>query len=269
MVALSKNSLIAEGRTAEVYAWEDGQVLKLFRSWCSPRSVEQEIACSRAVSEMPLPIPKFLGVLDVDGRKGIIYERVDGHSMLHAMVSKLWTVRRYARLLAELHNEIHTHVAPDLMSSREALGHDVRGSESLPSDLKAAILGRLEALPDGESLCHFDLHPDQVLLTADGPAIIDWMTARKGHPLGDVARTAVILKFGRTPNESRLRKAGFAIPRALFYRTYLSRYLQLNPGFTYEDIKRWMIPVAAGRLRENIDGEREPLLSLIRSYLSL
>jgi len=30
---MDKGELIAEGRTAEVYAWREGQVLKLYRSW--------------------------------------------------------------------------------------------------------------------------------------------------------------------------------------------------------------------------------------------
>lgn len=265
---LSKDDLIAEGRTAEVYAWQDGRVLKLFHSWCTPNWIDQEIANSRAVSAMSLSTPKFLGVFDIDGRRGIVYERVDGYSLLHLMRSNPWSLRRYARLLAELHTEIHSHTAPDLVSLREMLEHDVQQCDPLPPDLKAAILRRLGDLPEGEALCHFDFHPDQVLITADGPTIIDWMTARQGHPLGDVARTAVILKVGQPPNASWIQRTILSLSRRLLYRTYLSRYLQLNPGFTYKDIQRWMIPVAAGRLREDIPGEKPVLLDLIRSYHS-
>ena len=33
---------IALGRTAEIYAWEEGQVLKLFQDWFSADLVENE-----------------------------------------------------------------------------------------------------------------------------------------------------------------------------------------------------------------------------------
>ena len=34
---------IAEGRTAEVFPWETGLVLKLYRDWCPPDWVEREL----------------------------------------------------------------------------------------------------------------------------------------------------------------------------------------------------------------------------------
>jgi len=34
MSTLTSRPLIAQGRTAEVYAWQDNQVLKLFYAWC-------------------------------------------------------------------------------------------------------------------------------------------------------------------------------------------------------------------------------------------
>jgi Ser/Thr protein kinase RdoA (MazF antagonist) len=36
------------------------------------------------------------------------------------------------------------------------------------------ILALIERLPPGEGVCHADLHPGNVIITADGPRIIDW-----------------------------------------------------------------------------------------------
>jgi len=55
--------------------------------------------------------------------------------------------------------------------------------------------------------------------------------------------------------------------RGLFYRTYIARYLELHPAVTQEEVRAWMIPVAADRLNEHIAGEEESLLHMIRSYL--
>lgn len=42
-------------------------------------------------------------------------------------------------------------------------------------------------------ILHMDLHPDNVMLTAHGPVVIDWRNATEGPADLDVALTAVIL----------------------------------------------------------------------------
>jgi Ser/Thr protein kinase RdoA (MazF antagonist) len=38
---------------------------------------------------------------------------------------------------------------------------------------RSQALERLNQLPDGDALCHGDYHPDNVLMTRNGPIIID------------------------------------------------------------------------------------------------
>lgn len=58
---------------------------------------------------------------------------------------------------------------------------------------------RLHALParlsrePGDRILHLDLHPDNVVLTAHGPVLIDWRNAGEGPPDLDVALTALII----------------------------------------------------------------------------
>jgi aminoglycoside phosphotransferase (APT) family kinase protein len=267
MTTRSPGPLIARGRTAEVYAWRDGQILKLFYTWCPPHWAQHEIKIGRAMAGMVVPAPKLVDTLEIDGRQGIIYERVDGPTMLRVANTKPWLVVRLARQLAELHARIHQQRGDGLPPLRASLRDTIRGVEALPPDLKAGVLALLDRLPDDDALCHFDFHPDQVILTARGPVIIDWMTAFQGHPLADVARTAVILMVGQAPQAGRATRTLINLWRGLFGRTYLSRYLRLHPGVTREDVRTWMIPVAAGRLKEQIPGEKEPLLRFIQSNL--
>jgi aminoglycoside phosphotransferase (APT) family kinase protein len=261
--------LIAKGRTAEVYAWNDDQVLKLFYAWCPTRWVQEEVETSRAVSATTLPTPRFIDSLEIGERQGIIFERVEGPSMLQLLKTKPWLVLRLARQLAELHSQIHEQDGLGLPPLRSSLQTTIQQVEHLPRSLKARVLQLLETLPDGNALCHLDFHPDQVLMTAGGPVIIDWMTALQGHPLADVARTSVILAVGRAPYAGWAMRAVIHLWRGLFYRTYVTRYLELNPGVTQDEIRTWMIPIAAGRLKEQIPGERGLLHGLIRSYLSM
>jgi len=259
--------LIAEGRTAEVYALGEDRVIKLFFEWCPSHWVQQEIEIASVISLMSIPTPKIINHLEIEGRQGIIYERVNGSSMLKLSITKPWLLFQFARQLAELHTEVHKNKVTDLPAQRVSLVGVIQQLECLPPDLNSSVLKLLDGLPDGNTLCHFDFHPDQVLITDNGPVVIDWMTAQQGHPLSDVARTCVILKFGQVPNGSWVMRMIVNIWREFFYRTYINRYLELHPGVSMGEIANWMIPIAAGRLNEEIPGEREPILRFLHSYL--
>ncbi len=47
MSSENKGKLIARGRTAEVYAWQDHQVLKLFYDWCPAPWIKHEVDIGR------------------------------------------------------------------------------------------------------------------------------------------------------------------------------------------------------------------------------
>lgn len=259
--------LIAEGRTAEVFAVNAERILKLFYNWCPHQWIEKEAAVAKIISSFSLPSPKFICTYDYKERQGIIYERVNGPTMLKLVNQKPWLVISFARLFAELHTEIHKQEVNSLPSQRESLMRVIEQIDDLPCDLKSRVLDLLHTLPDGNTLCHFDFHPDQVILTDDGPVAIDWMTAQQGNSLSDVARTCIILKFGQSPYAGWVMRILINLWRGLFYQVYLSRYLSLHPGVTKKAIFDWMVPVAAGRLNENIPGERKLLLQFIRSHL--
>ena len=188
--------LIAEGRTAEVFAVNEGRILKLFHNWCPPQWIEKEAAIAEIISSYSLPSPKFICTYAYKERQGIIYERVNGPTMLNLVNHKPWLAIRFARMFAELQTEIQKQEVNGLPSQRESLMSVIEQVDGLPQDLKLRVLDLLHTLPDGNTLCHFDFHPDQVILTNDGPVVIDWMTARRGNSLSDVARTMHHSKVG-------------------------------------------------------------------------
>lgn len=107
MKRVSQEHLIARGRTAEVYDFPGDHVLKLFYGWCPPSWVEREIEAARIVSALNLATPKFVEALEIDGRQGIVYEKVEGRAMLSVLRSKPWQVWKLAREFAELHSAVH------------------------------------------------------------------------------------------------------------------------------------------------------------------
>src|SRR5215472_4375279 len=77
-VTLTLGRRIGEGRTAEIYAWGETEVLKLYRPGWPTSSVEQEAHISHLVAETRLPVPAFGGI---DERPGIVFERIVGKSL--------------------------------------------------------------------------------------------------------------------------------------------------------------------------------------------
>lgn len=265
---------IGLGRTAEIYAWGSGRVLKLFLDWCPASWVDYEAQVARAVHATGMPSPAVLDVVEVDGRRGIVYERVDGVSMLSEFRSKLWRLAGLGRLLAELHAQMHGRSQarmpaerPGLPSLRERLERKIGEAKPLPETLKEGALRALARLPEGDSLCHGDFHPENVLMTARGPVVIDWTDATIGNPLADVARTSLLLQSSTLPPEmpASTRLLLKAI-RSRFHSIYLKRYLQLRPASRAE-LAAWRLPVAAARLSEGIKEEEGRLLAIIEAGL--
>lgn len=264
MSTLQLDSPIARGRTAEVYAWETGQVIKLFYDWVPPAWLDHEIAIGRVIATKDLPTPKFLGVETIQDRTGILYERVPGESMLALLAKRPWSIPRLARQLAEVQTAIHRQSGSGLDQVRGRLRRTIERVENLPADLRDAALQALNLLPEGETLLHMDLHPDQVMISPTGPVVIDWSNAMQGDPLADVARTTLMLTIGEPLDASPAMLLLARFGRGLLFNTYIRRYFQLNPGARMDQVNAWLVPVAASRLPENLPGEPEKLKRLIR-----
>ncbi len=259
-------SLIGQGRIAEIYAWDHDRVLKLFREWCPPDWVDHEARIARAVHATGVRAPAVGGIVELDGRRGIVYERVYGPSMMQQLATKPWMFLQAAPLLAELHVAMHACLAPELPSLRQRLADKIRAAAPLSAGLKEAALNALDRLPDDNVLCHGDFHPDNVLMSQQGPVIIDWPDATRGHPLADVARSRLLMQVGGLPPGTGRRWLIQSL-RAMFRTLYLRRYFELRPA-SREQLAAWQLPVAAARLSEDIPEEREQVLELVKTSLS-
>ncbi len=251
---------------AEIYPWEGDRVLKLFRGdW--PGAARHEFNIARAVYEQGVPTPEPIEIIQVDGKPGIVYTRVQGSSLLGAMSDHPLYLLRYARQMAELHLKIHACRAPELTAARPELKRAIQQQELLPADLKTPLLELLETLPDGDSLLHGDFHPDNLMVGAQGMAIIDWPNAARGCPIADVARTTVILRFGRPPYAFSWQMRILVTFVLLFRLTYTRAYFAASPH-SPQELSAWELVLAAHRLGDRIPGENEKLLRLIRRGLA-
>jgi aminoglycoside phosphotransferase (APT) family kinase protein len=153
----------------------------------------REAGVMRHVAAHGYPVPEVLEVRE----DALVLELIDGPTMLQDLFRRPSGFRRHAALLAGLHQRLHEIEAAD---------------------------------GDGRQL-HMDLHPENVILSAEGPVVVDWTNACSGEPALDVAMTWVI---AATSGGVRGR---------LFVRAFL-------PHFDADEIRR-ALPVAADlRLRD-------------------
>jgi Ser/Thr protein kinase RdoA (MazF antagonist) len=256
---------IALGRTSEIYAWKDGYILKLYYDWCPPHWLEHEAHVARVIVAAGIPTPAVDEIVEIKGRRGIVYERVQGVSMLQDLNAHPWMVFRHARALANLQAQYQQLSVPELRGYRSSLGDSIRRAPHLLDAERAKMLELLGTLPDGDSLCHGDFHPGNVIISPHGPIVIDWMTAVSGSPWADVARTSLLLTVG--PKAAGKQLSPFVrLFISLYHDTYLKHYQALRPDHQKE-LQRWLLVMAAARLDERIEPECETLIQMIRNGL--
>lgn len=251
---------IARGRTADIYAWETGYVLKLFRGGFDLEDIKYEAHLAQIVHASGLPVPRVGDIVHLNERYGLIYARVHGPSMLEALQQRPWQFFYYARRLAMCHAQLHAQVAEEikLPPQRQRLETKIRHALALPPPLQATILSALSTLPGGNRICHGDFHPGNILLTKQGDVIIDWIDATLGNPLADVARSTLLL-LGAGVGDHQASNFHKVFIR-LFQTIYLHHYFSRCPGGRSE-YQRWLPIVAAARLSEDIPEQESWLVA--------
>jgi len=261
MMEITLTKPIAEGRTAEIYEWQDNTVLKLYHAWCPSSWVEYESKVAHAVVAAGIPTPDAGEIVEVNGRRGIIFERVSGISMLQDMNNHPWKLFQYARTLAALQFKINQLSLLGFMPYKDELAYAIRKVPQLDNHTRKKVLDMLSSLPDGDRVCHGDFHPGNIMLTDKGAVVIDWITVRTGNPIADFTRTSMILTVGPKGAGNQISPIMMGFIKA-FHKIYARHYLHLMPDKNNERHK-WLTVIAAARLAEQIEPERSDLIAIV------
>lgn len=210
---------LGSGRTADVYALGNQLVLRRYRDG---GDVAAEAAVMRHAAAYGYPVPQ---VHHADG-PDLVLDRLDGPTMSQAAIEGALSPREVGRQLADLHRRLHEIPAPS-------------GAPGLV-------------------VVHGDLHPENVILGAGRPTVIDWRNAGEGSAAVDVATSAIILaEVVLTPEYAALKS---------MVREALGQFVAAadpSPGLEEALAHRAADPAAAGY---------EPwflpaVADLVRSYL--
>ena len=234
--------LLAEGRNAEVFAYGEGRVLKLDRpDWTGLSPFEGEMLV--LLADAGLPVARSHGAVTVEGRSGVVLERIDGMPLSKVLVAAdAAAVEALAARFVELQWLLNTTTVAGLPPLVPRLRVELESTMGDAGE-RAGLLARLDALDDGTlGVLHYDFHPDNVLVTPDDRwVVIDWLTVAAGPAPADLART-LVLRGQRTTD-----------PMASFMRKVRGLGAERR-GLDDEALDDWVRIAAAGRLGEGFEG---------------
>ena len=139
--------------------------------------------------------PEVFDEVTVDGRFGIVLQRLDGPTLQQLLLTSAMTPEQVGAILASLYISVHKR-RRRRMSPCSAVGsisHRRPPATYCRSTSPPASLTLIDRLPPEDGLCHSDLHPGNVIMTADGPKIIDWACALRASGVFDIARVHISL----------------------------------------------------------------------------
>jgi len=254
---------IAQGREAEVYAWDDAAaVVKLYRPGYGGFAAE---AAALARLEGTDVAPRLIGTVHIDGRRGLVLQRLDGVDMLALLQRQPWRLMGLARMLAQAALGIHRLQAPSQLPDLLDVLAGRIDAAGLEPHLRDFTLKILDGLPSGDRLCHGDFHPGNAVVIADRASIIDWANATRGAPQADVARTLLLLKQADPlPGTPLMSRTLMAAGRSAFAGVFARTYRRSTPE-PLRHLDAWTVVHAAARLAEGITAETARLVGILET----
>ena len=228
-VDLASLEKLGEGYEAEIFAWEEGLALRLFRE-DRDRSVEPERIGIPAALAGGIAAPRTGEAVSLAGREGTVMERIDGENLLDLVGRKPWLMPREAWVTGRIHARLNVLPAPDGLATVHERAREWIGNVEVPPHLAAIAEETLVGLGGGDRLCHSDFHPGNLLLEPGGRrVVIDWGFCAAGPPEADVARSVALLQLGEPldPRPAMVFITRFFRPVAT--GLYLRAYRTLRP----------------------------------------
>lgn len=227
--------------------YRDGdKAIKVFDANFSKSDILNEALNQARVEEAGIRVPKVLEVSVIDGKWAIVSEYIPGKTLAQLMEENPQNKDAYLEQFVELQMEVHTHRAPLLNKLHDKMKRKI-DETGLDATTRYELHTRLDSTPHHNKVCHGDFNPSNIIMSENGPYILDWSHATQGNASADVARTYLLFWLNGDIDGAK---------------KYLNLFCKKSDT-ARQYVERWLPIVAASQSVKGKPQEREFLLSWV------
>ena len=233
-------------RNSKTVFKDGGRVIKTFGKSYSKSDVLSEALNLAIAEEAQINFQKLSEVIRTDGRWALVLDYIGGETLDRMIFKNPDKADYYLEKFVEFQLSL-MNVTARFEKISDKARRKIKEC-SLDENLKNGLLMRLDELSDGESVCHGDYSPDNVIFGDDGKLYaIDWAHAAVGSPCTDAASTYLGFVLSGEKNTGK---------------QYIKLFCAMS-GEKTEEIKKYLPIAALLKLHVSNECQRQVLLKYI------
>lgn len=243
---MNLEKIIAIRNAKTIYKDKDNCV-KVFNSDYSKADILNEALNHARVEELPINVPKIKEVTTIEGKWAIVSEYIKGKTLAQLIEENESKKDEYLNRFVEIQINVQNNKCPLLTKLKDKMNRKITLAD-ISATVKYDLHTRLESTSKGNSLCHGDFNPSNIIIDENDKAyIIDWSHATQGNPAADVARTYLLFWLNGEIETAK---------------KYLDLYCEKTKT-AKKEIQHFIPIVAASQSVKGNEKEREFLLSWV------
>ncbi|MBI0583258.1 MAG: phosphotransferase, partial [Methanomassiliicoccus sp.] len=172
--------LMSSRLTSDIIVCDELLMIKLYSRGMPRDAVEEEMRLTNLALYNGIRVPIVRELVRDGERWGYSYDKVHGPTFMDLIMEKDSDLDSLATTFAHLHRDINGCREPRLPPLKARLRAMIEGGTA-SEELKEEALTSLDALPDGDRVCHGDFHPGNVIAAEGGGTVLDWVDSARGH----------------------------------------------------------------------------------------
>jgi len=267
---LDKATQAGDGYTSVTYFTNDGDAMvKLYYEFVDEEVIFQEKRFSLEALKLGVPTPLAGDLIDVDGKRGIIFERIKTKtSFARALADDYSRLDELAKDFAELSIKLHTTVTnkaifPNVKNVYKKFVDNFKG---LTDEEVMKIKRFIDQVEDRDTCLHGDYHFGNAILTSDNLKLfIDMGDFAYGNPLFDLGTLYFVTHNDRDDHSERLFHSQNKVLKE-FYEHFVKYYFNDK---SVEEVSEMLKPFAALTVIHfaTLGGQKDWMLDYVRDFL--
>mgnify|MGYP003307758791 CR=1 FL=1 len=200
MVPVNPTSLCLRGK----------RICKLFYPGYLKEYVRHEFRNATEAKALGIRTPQAHEINVLDGREGIVYDRIIGEELSYRMKmsGETW-VSVWMDKFVGFHKQLLQYKTNDAMNYKDFLKMFGTDKETI---------AKIDLLPDDNCFIHGDFHLGNVMIDEfDDLVLVDMMNVCKGPALYDIARTYFLLSYDINVQNEYLERMGYTLESIMPY----------------------------------------------------